>query len=316
MEKTPFPPFEKRLLEPKIGAGMDSGKTTRTGNTVWHRMVGTLTGTDAYFRLAWVKASTNWGIGGSLDGSLDGVIYLWVAMPGTLIPWASGPWNEPGYDQGDDYVREFGAYGINAKADSIEFSGQPNTPMTMLQWQKGIWLTAAVIHAGGRDSEQTLWNMHHREFTTPQYKDCPFGEVYKYTQQYQRGIVLTLQHYEGKSVEDHIQIGNLLVPLPFGQKQPPRPKPSAKPIFVAFEKPHKAILWKGAAYRQWGNTQATIYSTAQDKQQEEFVGFYNGQELHGSNRWFVTNNPLHERVHESGISSWIDLLPKGAGRTK
>lgn len=316
MPKTPFPPFDKRILAPKVGAGMDSGKTTRTGNTVWHRMVGTLDGTDAYFRLAWVKASTTWGVGGSLDGSKDGAIYQWMEVPGNLIPWASGPWNEPGYGDGPKYVQEFDVYGINAKADSIEFSGQPNTPMTLLQWQKGIWLTAAVIHAGGRDSEQELWNMHHREFTTPRYKDCPFGEIYQYTEQYQRGIILVLQHYEGKNVDDHIQIGNVLVPLPFGQQPQPKPKPQPSPLFVAFDKTHRAMLRKGATYRQYGNTQAIIYSVAKENQPEEFVGYYQGQEVNGSNRWFVTDNALHERVHESGIYRWIDLLPKGEGKAK
>jgi hypothetical protein len=307
--RTPFPPYQKRILPDKFGNGMDSGQMTRTGNTVWHRMLGTLDGTDSYFRLAWVAAATNWGIGGSLDGAKDGVIYLWVDNPGNRIPWASGTWNAPGYEDGAEYVHQFGQQGINSKADSIEFSGQLATPMTLLQWQKGIWLTAAIIHAGGRDSEDTLWNMQHREFTTPAVKDCPFPEVYKYTKQYQRGIVLTLQHYEGKNVDDAVSINGIIVPLPFSQQPEPEPEQPTKPLFVSFKQPLSAILWKGASYRQYGNTQAPIYRKTTAVIGEMFVGYYHGQMVAGSDRWFVVDNHTHDRIHESGIKQWIDELP-------
>lgn len=299
MGKTPFPPYQERLLPPKIGAGMDRGATKRSGATWWHRMVGTLRGTDAYFRLEWVKASTHWGIGGSLDGADDGVIFQWVKMGDPLIPWASGPWRDPGYGDGAKYVDEFGVYGINAYGDSIEFSGMTDTPMTVLQWQKGIWLSAAIAHDGGLSSDEFLWNMHHREACQPSYKDCPFPAVYKHTDAYQRGIAATMAHYEGKRVEDHVAVAGLIIPLAFSQVAvPPTP---VNPVFVSFPEPREALLKVGATLRQYGNTTAKIYEVIKSQRLEQFDGYYVGQMVNGSDRWYVTDNALHERVHSSGI---------------
>ena len=307
MGKTPFPPYEKRLLPAKFGAGMDQGKTKRTGNTVWHRMVGTLWGTDAYFRLSWVEASTHWGIGGSLDGNDDGTIIQWVEIGSDFIPWASGPWRAPGYEEGQEYVNEFGIYGINAYADSMEFSGLAGTAMTILQWQKGIWLTAAIVHDGGRDSEEYLWNMQHREFCQPSYKDCPFAAVYKYTNEYQNGIVKILQHYEGKAMrEEFVSIAGLKVPLPIYQ-EPTKPADQT-PVFVSFPKPRKARLY-AASERQYGNTTAKIYATYKSGTELWFLGYYEGQTVAGDNRWYVVENDRKGRIHSSGIREWLPDEP-------
>ena len=312
MAVTPFPPFEKRLLPAKIGAGMDRGQTKRTGATVWHTMVGTLDGSDAWFRLAWVEAATHWGIGGSLDAGKDGTIYQWVEMGSELIPWASGPWRSPGYGDGYAYFQKFGVYGINAYADSIEFSGQVATPMTLLQWQRGIWLTAAIIHDGGLGWEETLWNMQHREFCQPNYKDCCFARIYNYTEQYQAGIIKTLQYYEGKAMRDEfVNIAGIKVPLPIGQK--PVEPADKTPKFVSFPKPRKARLW-AATERQYGNTTAKIYQTYKAGTELWFVGYYEGQDLHGDNRWYVLDNDRRGRVHSSGVQLWLSNEPTDGKR--
>lgn len=300
MAKVPFPPFSKRLLAPKIGNGMDSGPTDRKGNTVWHTMVGTLSGTDAWFRRPEVAAATNWGIGGSLDGDLDGVIYQWVEIPGSLIPWASGPWIYPGEGDGLKYVNTWGVYGINAYADSIEFSGQPTTKMTLKQWLNGMWLTAAIIHAANRDSEQFLWNMHHVEFCTRKTKLCPFARIANYTLEYQQGITYILQHYEGKLVPDTVSVAGLNVPLPLGKATvDPIPMPD-KPIFVAIP-PQQVVLRKGATLRQYGSTTSKVYRVVDKPERPTVIGYYHGESVHGSDKWYVLDSKLHERVHESGL---------------
>lgn len=310
MVKTPFPPFEKRLLAPKYGAGMDRRQTQRTGNTVWHTMVGTLRGTDAYFRLAWVEAATHWGIGGSLDGAEDGTIYQWVEIGSDMEPWASGPWRPDGFGDGKRYVDTFGVPGINGSADSIEFSGLVATPMTPAQWQKGMWLTAAIVHAGGRSSDEFLWNMHHREFTQPSYKDCPFKRIYDYTEQYQQGIVYILQHYEGKTVrEEFVTIAGSKIALPIYQK--PEQPIDKTPVFVSFPKPRKARVWL-ATERQYGNTTAKIYQQYKTGVELWFDGYYEGQTVNKDSRWYVVDNQRRGRIHSSGIQEWLPDEPTNA----
>jgi hypothetical protein len=305
MGKVPYPPFQKRLLSPKIGAGMDSGQTHRTGISVGHSMLGSLTGTDAYFRLAWVEAATHWGIGGSLDGEFDGVIYQWVEMGSMLIPWASGPWNAPGYGDGGKFVKDHGVYCINACQDSVELSGQLNTKVTVKQWQQFIWLLAAIAHDGGLSAEEFLHN-HHREFCTPSYKDCPFPRVYNYTNEYMHAVVQIMQHYEGKSgIPESASIAGMTIPLPLHQgSTEPLPQDSHAPIFIPFENPRKAIVGN-CTERQYGNTQAKIYQSLKAGTKVEFVGYYNGQEVNGSRKWYVRNNDRKGRIHESGIDHWL-----------
>jgi hypothetical protein len=36
----------------------------------------------------------------------------------------------------------------------------------------------------------------------------------------------------------------------------------------------------------------------------KFIGFYHGQTVGGSDRWYVVDEPAHARVHESGIVAW------------
>jgi hypothetical protein len=283
---------------------MDQGQTKRTGNTVVHTMLGTLDGSDAYFRRGDVAASTNWGIGGSLDYAKDGVIYRWVAIGDVRIPWASGPWNAPGWEDGQKYVNKFGVYGINAYADSIETSGQQNTPVTVKQWASLVWLIAAINHDAGRGSEEFLWSMHHREFCTPSYKDCPWPRVYNYTVEYLKAIAQLMAGYEGKTVSDHAVIAKLMIPLHFDLPVQPVTPPH-DPIFVGFEKPRSATVVKGATGRQYGNTKAPILTYFQDGQLVPFIGYYHGELVSGSDHWYVVDSPDHERVHQSGVKQWL-----------
>ena len=306
---TPFPPFSQRLLAPKFGAGMDRGETRRTGNTVDHTMLGTLTGTDAYFRLPHIHASTHWGIGGSLDGELDGAIYQWIEMGSDMIPWASGPWRG-GDGDGPAYVREFGVYGINALAESIELSGQIATPLTVKQWRSLIWLHAAIAHDAGDDSEHFEWNMHHWEFCGKDYKGCPWPRVENYVIEHQAATIKIMQFYEGLPMHDEfVIIAGLRVPLPLGKSPVPVPVPPTAPIFVPFEKPRRAVMWN-ATGRQYGNRDATIIRTYRDGDKIWFDGYYNGESVNGDNRWYVVDSNKRERVHSSGIKLWLADEPE------
>lgn len=284
---------------------MDNARTFRSGFVAGHSMLGTLDGTDAYFRRADVAASTHWGIGGTLDGAHDGYIYQWVEMGSNMRPWASGPWNYPGYGDGLAFFQKWGIDCINGCLDSVELSGQLNTKVSLLQWQGFIWLTAAIAHDGGISADK-FEHFHHREFCTPQYKDCPFPRVYNYTQEYIQAVIWIMQHYEGKSgVPESARIAGLTVPLPLHQGTvDPKPQDDKAPIFVPFETPRRAVTHT-CTERQYGNTQAKIYATHKEGTRLTFVGYYNGQEVSGSRKWYVVDNSRHGRIHESGIDRWL-----------
>jgi hypothetical protein len=304
MGKTPFPPITIRPLPDKFGNGMDRGTRKRTGNTVAHSMLGTLDGSDAYFRRSDVAASTDYGIGGSLDGIKNGTIYQWVDVHSNRIPWASGPWHYPGYGDGLKYFQTYGIYGINAYAESIEMSGQQSTVVTTEQWQKFVWLVAAINHDAGRSADEFFWSMHHREFCTPSYKDCPWPRVYNYTNEYLKAISDLMLSYEGKTISDHAMIAGKAIPLPIGQgTQPDVPAPN-HPIFVAFDTKKTAETYN-ASLRQYGNTTALIYDHVVAGTVITLVGYYIGQMVNGSDKWYVLDSHLHERIHESGIRKWL-----------
>lgn len=301
--KTPYPPIDKRPLPDKIGAGMDRFAFQDTGNTVTHTMVGSLWGTDAWFRRADVAAATHYGIGGRLDPDHDGYIIEWIGPDRDVAPWASGPWRG-GEGDGPAYVRAFGVEGINGAARSIETSGQVATPMTMKQWRSLIWLIAAIEHDTGHDSEHRAWRMEHWEFCTRAYKACAFPRITNYTAEYHNGINQIMRHYEGLEAPESVKIAGLTIPLPLGLTGASGPStPSQGPIFEAFETPRRATL-RAATGRQYGNTQAKILHTYKPGTRVKFVGFYHGQMVGGSDRWYVVDEAAHARVHESGIEAW------------
>ena len=304
MGKTPYPPLDVRPLPDKIGAGMDRYDFQDTGNTVTHTMVGTLWGTDAWFRRADVQAATHYGIGGKLDPDHDGHIIEWINPARNVAPWASGPWNG-GEGDGPAYFNTFGIGGINGAARSIETSGQVNTPVTVKQWRALIWLIAAIEHDTGHDSEHHAWHMEHWEFCTRAYKACAFARITNYTGEYHNGINQIMRHYEGLEAPESVKIAGLTIPLPLGLSGPVvTPPPAPGPIYVDFAPDRKAVV-NNCTSRQYGNTQAKIYRHIKAGTRVTFQGYYLGQKVNGSDRWYVIDEPARGRVHESGIERWL-----------
>lgn len=310
MVKVPFPPFDDRPINPasKFGCGADPGVTTRTGNNFWHTMVGTLSGTDAYFRKRDICSLTPWGIGGVLDGALDGKVYRWVDFRTTDgIPWSSGRWGPPGIGDGQAYVNTWGVFGINAKAEAIEYSGMVNTPMTAKQWLMGIWLTAAIEHDAGRAHDEALWHMHHREICKLiDNKDCPFPRIYNYLGQYYPAIIALMAHVEGKPNQKLVHtIAGLTIdlrPIAAQAGQPvPKPEPTG-PIFQDFT-PNRTftVVPNGATLRQYASRKSTVLATLPGGISLEADGYYFGEKVDGENRWLVQNADPRGRVHLSGV---------------
>lgn len=183
--RVPHPAYHDRPIYKAPGVGQDNlGKRTPKG-VVWHRMLGTLRGTDGYFVNPAVKALTDYGIGvASVDGAdLDGVIYRWNDPLGYQSGWASGPVLAP-YGDGAAFVNKYGINAVNRDQVSIETSGQYGTPLTAASRLAIAWLTAYYADQYGirwdefpiAPQDGFSFVRWHQEFTGPAEKVCP-GEV-------------------------------------------------------------------------------------------------------------------------------------------
>src|SRR5690349_21671191 len=126
----PHPAYLDRPIQKPDGFGQNNlGKRSVKG-VVWHRMIGSLWGTDSYFRLSSTGALTDYGIGVlAQDGAdNDGLIIRWNDPLGYQSGWASGPVNQP-YGDGLAFINKYaksdpiGVNVVNRDQVSIEISG-------------------------------------------------------------------------------------------------------------------------------------------------------------------------------------------------
>jgi hypothetical protein len=118
--KVPHPKYTNRIIA-NSGAWADQGQRTIRA-AVWHRMYGSLWGTDGYFRGEAInKALTDYGVGvAATDGEANaGAILMWNDPNGRRAPHASGPVSDPIGD-GAKFVEY---WPINRDSVSIEVSG-------------------------------------------------------------------------------------------------------------------------------------------------------------------------------------------------
>ena len=177
------PPFRDRLIPDSATRAWDDLGQRKPVGVVFHTMVGTLWGTDGYFRGA--SALTDYGIGGSTDGQWDGVILRWNDPRGRRSGWANG--GSDGLEgDGPLFVRTLGVAAINRDLVSIERSdgGKIETPISPKQFESlcqlsAYWFDAARIpwdrfpvnpNVGGGIVTHFL----HKEFAT---KGCPWAAV-------------------------------------------------------------------------------------------------------------------------------------------
>ena len=151
---------------------------------VWHRMVGTLWGTDSWFHQG--MAATEYGIGvAATDGvNSAGQIIEWIdPANGHWYGHASGPVSQP-YGDGLRFVNRFGVNRVNPQTVAIEISGNYGTPLDDAARESLIALTAYFAdqrqipwsefpNVPGEERSFVLW---HQEFTIGTGKVCP-GDV-------------------------------------------------------------------------------------------------------------------------------------------
>jgi hypothetical protein len=176
------PPFVNRDIPSAQTTAWDDLGPRRPLGVCWHSMVGTLWGTDAYFRGG--PALTDYGIGGATDGSRwDGVILRWNDPRGRRSPWANG--GSDGLEgDGPLFVRTLGVDAINRDLVSIERSdgGEVSTPLSPKQAASLCLLTAYWFDQAHvpwdrfplNPAHGVVTHMLHLEFAT---KGCPFAPV-------------------------------------------------------------------------------------------------------------------------------------------
>jgi hypothetical protein len=186
----PHPPFEDRLIPDASNWAWDPLGTRRVYGIAQHTMVGTLWGTDSYFRRGAASTGlTDYGIGGASDGSDDGLILRWNdpfghAHPGISAnkwPWASGPTDGLEGD-GTAFVQKYGSNAVNGYLVSVERSdgGNPDVPASEKYIESFSQLMAyyADQAACAHDEFPVLpvtgltFHYFHSEFST---KGCPAG---------------------------------------------------------------------------------------------------------------------------------------------
>jgi hypothetical protein len=184
--RVPHPPMEIRHIIKPEGQGWDNlGKRTPRA-IVLHRMIGTLKGTDGYFREPGVNSLTDYGVGVlATDGaSLAGKIYQWNDPRGTRSGWANGRVSKP-YDDGLKFINRYGITGVNRDCVSCEISGNYDTKLddaavNAIAGLMAYWADQySIPHTDfplvkSEDRSFVIW---HQEFTIGTGKVCPGAVV-------------------------------------------------------------------------------------------------------------------------------------------
>jgi hypothetical protein len=189
----PHPPFIDRLIPDVDTSAWDNLGPRKPVGVCQHSMVGSLWGTDGWFRRGGAATGlTDYGVGGSTDGPRwDGVILRWNDPAGQARAGVSANragWANGGSDglEGDGplFVRKLGINAINRDLVSIERSdgGVVATPMSAKQFESICALTAHWFDQARvpwdrsplNPAHEIVTHFLHLEFAT---KACPFPAV-------------------------------------------------------------------------------------------------------------------------------------------
>lgn len=203
----PRPAIQQRILsntEAVQGHGWSNlGKRTPKFIAL-HRMVGTLWGTDGYFRNPTIAALTDFGLGIEIvDGAANaGKIFQWNDYHGYRSGWASGE-VKGAYGDGLAIVQKYGINAVNRDGISIETSGT-DQPMDEKSWRTLVHLCAYLIDEMKIPYTALPKNPHtginvliwHNEFTNGTGKQCPFPWLRSNTDRLYTDIAAYLKPYQ------------------------------------------------------------------------------------------------------------------------
>jgi hypothetical protein len=207
--RVPHPFYYMRPITKGEGKGQNNlGKRSVEG-VVWHRMLGSLNGTDGYFRRDDVNALTDYGIGVlATDGAaFDGTIYRWNDPLGYQSGWASGQVKAP-WGDGLKFVNKYGVDAVNRRQVSIEISGHYQTPVSDPARDAVVALTAYFADQDGipwdrfpiRPKDGFSFVRWHNEFTGMAEKECPGAFIMVATDDWIGRIKALLRHYQLQDV--------------------------------------------------------------------------------------------------------------------
>lgn len=212
----PRPPIQQRILsnsEAVEGHGWDNLGKRNPKFIALHRMVGTLWGTDGYFRNPAVASLTDFGIGiASVDGVPNaGKILQWNDYKGHRSGWASGPVSGA-YGDGLAIVNKYGINAVNRDGISVEISGT-DQPLDDTSWRSLVHLCAYLIDEMRIPYTSLPKNPHtginvliwHNEFTNGTGKQCPFTWMRNNTNRLYADVAALLKQYqEGAAKPDPV----------------------------------------------------------------------------------------------------------------
>jgi hypothetical protein len=178
------PAINRRLVPDSLNSSWDYLGKRRLFGVVYHRMLGTLWGTDAYFRQH-APGLTDWGMDHNTGELLQWVDYTGAGHPGVSpnkSPWASGG---SGGSSGDGaaFTTMFGREAVNRDLSAIEISGNQTTPMGQSGIDQLVILTAYLADQAKvrydtfplNPNTGLVFTYFHNEFQRE--KDCPWAEV-------------------------------------------------------------------------------------------------------------------------------------------
>jgi len=187
------------------GAGWDNLGQRKPKFVVLHRMVGSLAGTDSWFANPTAPALTDFGIGiAAMDGSAkSGEIHQYNDPRGTRSGWASGPYSGA-YGDGKAIVDKYGINVINRDGESLEISGNYDTPITdaekqrIAEWIAWRWDLMHIPYTSAPINPETGISavMWHQEFTLGTGKTCPGPVVMQATNDLIARATAILKQYQ------------------------------------------------------------------------------------------------------------------------
>lgn len=200
--KVPYPAVTARHL-PIENNWVKSGAPAVPEAVVWHRMIGTLWGTDEWF--FGDHAATAYGVGVvSIDGQDDaGRIIEWMSPASGYYGESSGPANGP-YGDGAKLIQRVGL-DYNRVTKAIEISGEYATPLDEPARASVVNLTAYFAdqaripwdqfpNVPGQDRSFVCW---HQEICGPAEKACPGVVVMNETSALIQRVSAVLKRYQG-----------------------------------------------------------------------------------------------------------------------
>jgi len=192
--------FSDRIISPALNTAWTDLGTRQPRGIVLHRMLGSLDGTDAFFRStrpypygAAANARTDFGVG-------VGRVYQWTPLHSNIAPWASGPATDIEGD-GVPFVNRYGVNAINRDTASVELAGNYGDAITPDDWQRLVELVAWLADTWMRlrhdqfpRNHDGLWCvLWHSEFGP---KECPGSVVMNRTEELISAVQARMKRFQ------------------------------------------------------------------------------------------------------------------------